>query len=48
MLSEELGLKLEHATIEQLGSAKRVVVDKDNTTIIGGIGDRKQIDGRIE
>ncbi len=45
---EELGLKLEHVTLEQLGRAKRVVVDKDNTTIIGGAGDRKRIDGRIE
>jgi chaperonin GroEL (HSP60 family) len=35
-------------TVEQLGRAKRVVVDKDNTTIIGGGGDRKRIDGRIE
>jgi chaperonin GroEL len=48
VISEELGLKLEHVKIEQLGSAKRVVVDKDNTTIIGGAGDRKMIDGRIE
>jgi len=48
VISEELGLKLEHATLEQLGRSKRVVVDKDNTTIIGGAGDRKQIDGRIE
>ena len=48
VISEELGLKLEHVTIEQLGRAKRVVVDKDNTTIIGGAGDRKRIDGRIE
>jgi chaperonin GroEL len=47
-ISEELGLKLEHVTMEQLGRAKRIVVDKDNTTIIGGLGDRKQIDGRIE
>ena len=48
VISEELGVKLEHATLEQLGRAKRVVVDKDNTTIIGGAGDRKRIDGRIE
>jgi chaperonin GroEL len=48
VVSEDLGLKLEHVTIEQLGRAKRVVVDKDNTTIIGGAGDRSQIDGRIE
>jgi chaperonin GroEL len=48
VISEELGLKLEHVTIEQLGRAKRVVIDKDNTTIIGGAGDRKLIDGRID
>jgi chaperonin GroEL len=48
VVSEDLGLKLEHVTMEQLGRAKRVVVDKDNTTIIGGAGDRKQIDGRVE
>jgi chaperonin GroEL len=48
VISEELGLKLENVTIEQLGRAKRVVIDKDNTTIIGGAGDRKLIDGRID
>ena len=48
VIAEELGLKLEHVTLDQLGRAKRVVVDKDNTTIIGGAGARKQIDGRIE
>ena len=48
VVSDELGLKLENVAIEQLGTAKRVVVDKDNTTIIGGAGDRKQIEGRIE
>ena len=48
VVSEDLGLKLEHVTVEQLGRAKRVVVDKDNATIIGGGGDRKQIDARIE
>ena len=48
VISEELGLKLEHVKIEELGRAKRVVVDKDNTTIISGAGDRKEIDGRIE
>ncbi|MGO8912428.1 MAG: chaperonin GroEL [Bradyrhizobium sp.] len=48
VIAEEVGLKLEHATLDQLGRAKRVVVDKDNTTIIGGAGDRKQIDGRVE
>jgi len=48
VLSEELGVKLEHVGVEQLGRAKRVVVDKDNTTIIGGAGERKQIDARAE
>jgi chaperonin GroEL len=48
VLAEELGITLEHAVLEQLGRAKRVVVDKDDTTIIGGAGDRKRIDGRIE
>jgi len=48
VISEDLGIKLEHVAIEQLGRAKRIVVDKDNTTIIGGAGNRKQIDERIE
>jgi len=48
VISEDLGVKLENVTIEQVGTAKRVVVDKDSTTIIGGAGERKQIDGRIE
>jgi chaperonin GroEL len=48
VVSEELGLKLEHVTLEHLGKAKRVVIDKDNTTIIGGTGERKAIDARIE
>ena len=46
VIAEELGLKLEHATIEQLGRATRVVADKDNTTIIGGAGEHKQIESR--
>ena len=48
VISEDLGVKLEHVTIEQLGRAKHIVVDKDNTTIVGGAGSREQIDGRIE
>jgi chaperonin GroEL len=47
VISDEVGLKLEAVTLEQLGRAKRVVVDKDNTTIISGAGERSQIDGRI-
>ena len=45
-IAEELGLKLENIGIESLGKAKRVIVDKDNTTIIGGAGDKEAIDGR--
>ncbi len=48
VVSEDVGLKLEHVTLGQLGRAKRVVVDKENTTVIGGAGDRKLIDARIE
>ena len=48
VISEELGFKLLNVKIEQLGSAKRMVVDKDSTTIIGGAGDRKLIDARID
>ncbi|MCK6429810.1 MAG: chaperonin GroEL [Burkholderiaceae bacterium] len=48
VLSEETGMKLEHMTLDQLGGAKRVVVDKDNTTLIGGAGDKAQIDARIK
>jgi chaperonin GroEL len=48
VISEELGLKLEHTTIERLGRAKRVIFDKDSVTIIGGAGDRKLIQSRIE
>jgi chaperonin GroEL len=47
LISEDLGLKLENVTLEQLGQARRVVVDKDHTTLIGGSGDRSQIQGRI-
>jgi chaperonin GroEL len=47
LISEELGFKLEDVTLEQLGRAKRIVVDKENTTIIGGAGDRKAIDARV-
>ncbi|HZT50200.1 MAG TPA: chaperonin GroEL [Hyphomicrobiaceae bacterium] len=48
VISEEIGLKLESVTFDQLGRAKRVVVDKDNTTIIGGGGERKAIDDRVQ
>jgi len=48
LVSEELGTKLEDAKLDQLGTAKRVVADKDNTTIIGGAGDRKAIEARLQ
>jgi chaperonin GroEL len=48
VISEELGLKLENVGLDQLGQAKRIVIDKDNTTIIGGSGARAQIDGRVQ
>ncbi len=48
IISEELGLKLESAGLTQLGRAKRVVVDKDNTTIIGGAGSHAEIEARVQ
>ena len=48
VISEELGLKLENAVVTDLGRAKRVVVDKDTTTIIDGQGDEEKIKGRIK
>ncbi len=48
VIAEELGLKLENTNLQQLGRAKRVVVDKDNTTIIGGAGNRTEIEARIQ
>jgi chaperonin GroEL len=47
VISEELGFKLENATLNDLGRAKRVVVDKDNTTIVDGKGKESDIQGRI-
>ena len=48
VISEELGLKLENVTISDLGKAKRVTLDKDNTTIVDGQGNKDKIKGRIE
>jgi chaperonin GroEL len=48
VISEELGFKLENATLNDLGRAKRIVVDKDNTTIVDGAGSREKIQGRIQ
>ena len=48
VISEELGIKLENVKLEDLGSAKKVLVDKENTTIIEGAGKAKEIEGRIK
>src|SRR5919204_156185 len=48
VITEEMGLKLENTQLSQLGRARRVVVDKDTTTIIDGAGDKAQIKGRIK
>ena len=47
VISEEVGLKLENATIEDLGKCRRVIADKDNCTVIGGAGKKKDIDDRV-
>jgi len=46
VIAEELGLKLENVTVKDLGKAKSVVIDKDNTTVIDGAGTKKDIEGR--
>jgi chaperonin GroEL len=47
VVSEDLGTKLENVTIGMLGRAKKIVIDKDNTTIIDGVGAKADIDGRV-
>jgi len=47
VISEELGFKLENAVLSDLGTAKKVTIDKDNTTIVEGAGDKADIKGRI-
>ena len=47
VIAEELGLKLENVTISDLGRAKRVTMDKDNTTIVDGAGDSAEVEGRV-
>lgn len=47
VISEEVGLKLEATELDQLGRAEKIVVDKENTTVINGNGDKKEIDARI-
>lgn len=48
LISEETGMKLEQASISHLGTAKRIVIDKDNTTIIDGSGAKKEIEARVK
>ncbi|MFQ5532778.1 MAG: chaperonin GroEL, partial [Candidatus Methylomirabilales bacterium] len=48
VIAEEVGIKLENIRLEDLGRAKKVVIDKENTTIIEGSGDHKAIEGRIK
>jgi len=47
VISEEVGLKLENVTLDLLGRAKRVIITKDNTTIVDGAGDKDEVNGRI-
>jgi chaperonin GroEL len=47
-ISEELGIKLDNVTLDMLGTAKRVTIDKDNTTIVDGAGEAEAIKGRVE
>ena len=47
-ITEDLGFKLENLTLEDLGTAKKVTIDKDNTTIIEGAGAKKAIEGRVK
>jgi chaperonin GroEL len=48
VISEDLGLKLENVTLNDLGTAKTVTIDKDNTTIVDGGGSRKDLEGRVK
>ncbi|HVG28349.1 MAG TPA: chaperonin GroEL [Pyrinomonadaceae bacterium] len=48
LITEDLGIKLESLTAEDLGTAKRVIVDKDNTTLVEGAGSAKEIEGRVQ
>jgi chaperonin GroEL len=48
VITEDLGIKLENVTVADLGSAKRIIVDKETTTVVEGGGNRKEIQGRIE
>ncbi len=48
VVSEDLGIKLENLTIQDLGNAKRITIDKDNTTVVDGAGSRSALEGRVK
>lgn len=48
VIAEELGLKLENVTIDDLGRAKKITIDKDNTTIVEGVGKKEDLEGRVK
>jgi chaperonin GroEL len=48
VISEDMGIKLENVTLNDLGKAKRILIDKDNTTIIDGAGSKKNLEGRVK
>src|SRR3989442_8021896 len=48
LIAEELGIKLENVALQDLGRAKRIVIDKDNTTIVDGAGKKADLEGRIK
>ena len=48
VITEDIGIKLENVTVNDLGTAKRVVIDKDNTTIVDGDGDKEQLTARVK
>jgi chaperonin GroEL len=48
VITEDLGIKLENVTVNDLGTAKRIVIDKDNTTIVDGGGDKNKLEGRVK
>jgi chaperonin GroEL len=48
VITEDLGIKLENVTVNDLGSAKRIVIDKDDTTIVDGGGDKDKLEGRVK
>ena len=48
LIAEEAGMKLENASVKDMGRAKRVIIDKDNTTIVSGAGKKPEIEGRIK